>query len=116
MLIFKIPTSEAISAQAYAQNTDNIKQDPIKPSATMKYLMIHKDWVVDGVEAVMSASKANKRIPNSVDAGFIYLPTNNLGNSICRKVEEVVDGRTVYTDSNNSSEDFEVVPNTFKNR
>lgn len=116
MLIFKIPTSEAISAQAYAQNTDNIKQDPVKPSATMKYLMIHKDWVVDGVEAVMSASKANKRIPNSVDAGFIYLPTNNLGNSICRKVEEVVDGRTVYTDSNNSSEDFEVVPNTFKNR
>ena len=43
MVIFKIPTSEAISAQAYAEDPGNIQQDPVKPSATMKFLMIHKD-------------------------------------------------------------------------
>ena len=86
------------------------------PLSTMKFLMIHKDWVIDGVECVTSASKANKRIPNNIDAGFTYIPTSYLGNSVCRKVDEVVDGRTIYMDSNNSSEDFEVVPNTLKNR
>lgn len=106
MVIFKIPTSEAISAQAYAEDPGNIQQDPVKPSATMKFLMIHKDWVIDGVECVTSASKANKRIPNNIDAGFTYIPTSYLGNSVCRKVDEVVDGRTIYMDSNNSSEDF----------
>ncbi len=116
MVIFKIPTSAAVSAQAYAENPNNLKQDPVKPSASQRYLMIHKDWVIDGVECVTSASKANKRIPNNIDAGFTYIPTSYMGNSVCRKVDEVVNGRIVYMDTNNSSEDFEVVPNTFKNR
>ena len=114
MIIFKIPTSAAISAQAYAEDSKNLQLDPVKPNASQKYLMIHKDWVIDGVECVTSASKANKRIPNNIDAGFTYIPTSNLGTSVCRKVDEVVDGRTIYMDSNNSSEDFEVVPNTLK--
>ena len=115
MVIFKIPTSVAISAQAYGDDPENFL-DPVKPNASQKYLMIHKDWVIGGVECVTSASKANKRIPNNIDAGFTYIPTSNLGNSVCRKVDEVVDGRTIYMDTNNSSEDFEVVPNTLKNR
>lgn len=115
MLIFRIPTSVACSADDYQEDPNNSSPDPVK-GGTTKYLMIHKDWVIDGVEAVTSAVKANKRIPNSIDAGFTYLPKQYLGNSVCRKVSEVVDGRIVYTDSNNSSEDFEVVPNTFKNR
>ena len=78
--------------------------------------MIPKDWVIDGVECVVSASSANKRIPNNIDAGFTYIPTKNLGNSVCRKIDEIIDGRIIYVDTNNSSEDFEVVPNTFKNR
>ena len=78
--------------------------------------MIPKDWVIDGVECVVSASSANKRIPNNIDAGFTYIQTKNLGNSVCRKIDEIIDGRIIYVDTNNSSEDFEVVPNTFKNR
>ena len=116
MVIFKIPTTVAESAQAYAEDPGNLQLDPVKPNASQKFLMIHKDWVIDGVECVTSASKANKRIPNNIDAGFTYIPTSYLGNSVCRKVDEVVDGRTIYMDSNNSSEDFEVVPNTLKNR
>lgn len=115
MIIFKIPTSAAISAEAYAEDSRNLKQDPVTLAAT-QYLMIHKDWVIDGVECVTSTSKANKRIPNNIDAGFTYIPTSYLGNSVCRKVDEIVDGRIIYMDTNNSSEDFEVVPNTFKNR
>lgn len=116
MLIFKIPTSAASSAQAYAEEAKNIKLDPVTPNARQQFLMIHKDWVIDGVECVISASKANKRIPNNIDAGFTYIPTTYLGNSVCRKVDEIVDGRIIYMDTNNSSEDFEVVPNTLKNR
>lgn len=78
--------------------------------------MISKDWVIDGVECVVSASNAKKRIHNNIDAGFTYIPTKNLGNSVHRKVDEIVDGRIIYMDTNNSSEDFEVVPNTLKNR
>ena len=116
MVIFKVPTSAATSAQAYAEDAQNIKQNPVKPNATNRYLMIPKDWVIDGVECVVSASSANKRIPNNIDAGFTYIPTKNLGNSVCRKIDEIIDGRIIYMDTNNSSEDFEVVPNTFKNR
>lgn len=115
MVIFKIPTSVAISAQAYGDDPENFKPDPTKTSG-QKYLMIHKDWVIDGVECVASASKANKRIPNNIDAGFTYMPANYLGNSVHRKVDEIIDGRIIYMDTNNSSEDFEVVPNTLKNR
>lgn len=116
IIIFKIPLSAADNAQSYAENPGNIKKDPIKPTAIGNFLMIHKNWVIDGVECVISSSKAHKRIPDNIDAGFIYLPKNNLGNSVCRKTEDIVEGRKIYMDSNNSSEDFEVVPNTFKNR
>ena len=46
MIIFKIPTSAAISAQAYAEDSKNLQLDPVKPNASQKYLMIHKDWVI----------------------------------------------------------------------
>jgi len=81
-----------------------------QPGSTsgMKYMHIHRSWILDGVECVQNPANALKRQPTSVDAGFIWLQQGpNLGNAVVRKVQEVLPGgRIVYSDTNNSSADF----------
>lgn len=96
------------NASEYASDQKNLMQDPVTHRGLWN-LMIPKEWVIDGIECVMSAAKANKRLTDNVDAGFCYVPAQYQGMSVHRKVEGVVDGRTVYMDTNNSSEDIEVV-------
>lgn len=104
MIMFRIEGN----ATEYASNQENLMQDPVTHRGLWN-LMIPKEWVIDGIECVMSAAKANKRLTDNVDAGFCYIPTQYQGLSVQRKVEAVVDGRTVYMDTNNSSEDIEVI-------
>ena len=68
------------------------------------------DWVTDGVELVNNATKVTqKRMPASLDAGATYTGAAYTGKSVSRKIKSTMpDGRIVYMDTNNSSEDFQV--------
>ena len=50
-----------------------------------------------------------KRLPASIDAGFNYIEGTYTGKSVRRKEAETVNGRKVLQDTNNSTNDFEVL-------
>jgi len=81
-----------------------------QPGSTsgLKYMHIHRSWILDGVECVQNPANALKRQPASVDAGFTWLRQGqNKGNAVVRKVKEVLpSGRIIYSDTNNSTGDF----------
>lgn len=67
-------------------------------------------WVEDAVETLANRySEAFRRFPTALDAGFVYCDEPYNGQSCRRKPEQVVDGRTILMDTNNSSADFEVI-------
>jgi hypothetical protein len=66
--------------------------------------------VVDGVDALQNPQSGPfKRLPAGVDAGFISVSGTYTGESVRRRVQAVIGGRTVYQDTNNSANDFEVL-------
>lgn len=74
------------------------------------YYMVDPQWVLDGVECVDNANKVNqKRIPSRVDAGATYVGELRIRKSVSRKVDDIVDGRYVFQDTNDSSDDFEIM-------
>lgn len=100
-----IPMSQYISGDYTTNNPANAKD-------SYEYLKILHKWIIDGVE-VFNNTNSYKRLPASVDAGYIL---NDLGmasrSSVCRKVDEKASaeaGITIYQDTNNSSDDFEVL-------
>ncbi|MDD2594480.1 MAG: DUF4876 domain-containing protein [Bacteroidales bacterium] len=68
------------------------------------------DLVIDAVEIVNNSTKINqKRMPTSLDAGATYTGGAYNSKSVSRRVKEVrEDGRIIYWDTNNSTEDFKV--------
>jgi len=70
------------------------------------------DWVVDGVELVNNETRITwKRMPTSIDAGATFTGETYQGKSVSRRIKETTeDGRVIYWDTNNSSEDFQVNP------
>jgi len=75
-------------------------------------LPIPVDMILDGVECVSNAALVQgKRIPTAIDAGAIYCPGGSYsGQSVARKIQEIKeDGRIIYQDTNNTTEDFEVM-------
>lgn len=109
-VIFRI---EGMTPAEFANKPENIMKEPGKPTGT-DYLMIPVEYVLDGVECVTSSTETFKRLPTSIDAGFIYVDGSGCFQSVIRKVQEVVDGRTVYEDTNNSTGDFTVTVPTLK--
>lgn len=86
--------------------------------SNQEYVRIPVDMVIDGVEALADAEHGqNKRLPPSIDAGFIYCSGSYVNESIRRKVRTEIGGRIVLQDTNNSAIDFEVIspptPKTF---
>jgi len=77
-------------------------------TSTRYYGKIPNNWVIDAVEAVFDEAHAvYKRFPIKLDAGYTYDPSSSKsGKSLRRKTKEVIDGRVVYQDTNNSIEDF----------
>ena len=73
------------------------------------------DRILDAVECVRDETQvANKRVPNVLDSGSIWLtdengePATGLGRSLVRKVSSTLeDGRVILQDTNNSTNDFE---------
>ncbi len=105
VVIFRFPKD--IDWKTYAANANNYMTLPGSTSAT-EYFMIDKSMVIDAVEIVrVEEDKRNKRLPDDLDAGYTYLEGGSYcGLSVRRKAKMIVDGRVIYQDTNNSSEDF----------
>lgn len=67
--------------------------------------------VVDALELVGNSTQVQlKRLPAVLDAGAATVGGTYLGVSVARKVKETLEnGRKIYFDTNNSSNDFEVM-------
>lgn len=78
--------------------------------ATSKNKEVKIDRIIDAVELVNDESKMKlKRVPAVLDAGASTVGATYCGKSVSRKIKETLpDGRIIYMDTNNSSEDFQV--------
>ena len=76
--------------------------------STRWYGRIANTMVIDAVEVVFDEAHAEyKRMPLVLDAGYTYVPAGSKsGKCLRRKIETIINGRTVYQDTNNSTEDF----------
>lgn len=82
-------------------------------SGTTQYIGVPVANVIDGVDATGNSSilPANKRLPLAVDAGMTTIGATINGKSVRRKVKTVINEETIFVDTNNSSNDFEVNDN-----
>lgn len=104
------------SPEKYVQNPGNREPRPKANNQDKQYLMVPKEWVIDCVECVKDINSP-KRVPNELDNGKCYIPGDRYsGRSIIRKKAGTTDGRTIYQDTNNSTEDMEVTSATLKNK
>lgn len=79
---------------------------------TKTYLQIPNLTIIDGVEVQRNdPSKGKpKRLSDAIDAGEISgIQGHYTSESVIRKLTKEVDGKTFYQDTNNSSNDFEVL-------
>ncbi len=79
-----------------------------KVGSNRYYGVIPDSYVIDAVEVTWDEAHAvYKRFPVEIDAGYTYVSAgSHSGKCIRRKVKEVVKGRFVYQDTNNSCNDF----------
>jgi hypothetical protein len=104
VILFRLPTG--LDYASFVANPDNFMTKPGSTSST-QYFMVHKDWVVDGVECNRpEEDKRFKRLPTSVDAGWVWSLATYNSKSVRRKVAQILDGKVIYKDTNNSSNDF----------
>lgn len=100
-ILFRIPTDDY---QSIFTDPENFY---MAPGSAHTCFMVPKAWVIDGVEnAILDDKGVYKRLPNEIDVGYIQNRASGEKVSIKRKVSEVINGRTVYKDTNNSTEDF----------
>ena len=67
------------------------------------------DCIVDAVELVNNATKIDqKRMPTILDAGATFTGGTYSGKSVSRRIRSTKDGRNIYMDTNNSSDDFQI--------
>lgn len=79
-------------------------------TASTTYPQLPVEYVIDAVDCIRNPTVTDfKRLPTSLDAGFQAVSNNNSGESIRRKVKTTVNGRRVLQDTNNSTNDFEVL-------
>jgi hypothetical protein len=114
-VVFHIKGGSAIAIVDIAldstDRTNYINANLIKKESTSSrwYCTITNDMVIDAVEVVFDEAHAvYKRFPLVLDAGYTYVPSGSKsGKCIRRKIKTIIDGRVVYQDTNNSTEDFE---------
>lgn len=77
-------------------------------TSTRYYGKVPNEYILDAVEVTWDEAHAvYKRFPLELDAGYTYVPAGaKSGKCVRRKVKEIIDGRVVYKDTNNSTEDF----------
>lgn len=105
LLVYQI---RGTSAEAYANTPNAIQKEPLT-TASINYLVIPQDWVVDYVDCVEDATKQGfKRVNPTLDAEATFLPSGKYsGRSLHRKVAGSKNGHPIYQDTNNSANDFE---------
>jgi len=100
-IIFRLPSD---NLEEVFTNQDNYM---VQPGGTYNCFMVPRAWVIDGVEnSRVDDRGVYKRLPNSIDVGYIQHKGSGEKVSIKRKVKEVINGRTIYQDTNNSTNDF----------
>ena len=107
LAIAKIPVTTNVERKAYI--TKNlVSKTSASGSNTTYYVKIADEHILDAVEVVQDEARAiYKRFPSELDAGYIYMTSGSRsGKCIRRKIEEIKDGRVIYQDTNNSTEDF----------
>ncbi|MDQ6481841.1 DUF4876 domain-containing protein [Dyadobacter sp. LHD-138] len=79
-------------------------------TSTKKYVQVPVASVIDAVDILANeGAGAFKRLPSALDAGFKYCTGTYNKESVRRKVKTTLNGRRVLQDSNNSTNDFEVI-------
>jgi len=79
-------------------------------SATIYYKQLPNSLVIDAVDIAhtTASSRAAKRIPDAVDAGFTFtLGGSYSSQSVIRKTSTTAGGRRILKDTNNSTADFD---------
>jgi hypothetical protein len=100
-ILFRLPSN---NLQAVFTDQNNFM---VQPGGTFKCFMVPFGWVIDGLENVrLSDLGVYKRLPDMIDVGYIQHRGSGEKVSVRRKVLKVLNGRTIYKDTNNSSEDF----------
>lgn len=91
----------------YVQQEGAVRQTP---GSSIYVSVIPFDWVVDGTEVFNGGSSSNrKRLPASVDAGYVTLSETFKGHTLMRRVDEDATGAAGYEvllDTNNSNTDL----------
>lgn len=106
LVIFRAP--EGVDMDEYF--ADRTNSTITKPGSTDVCVKIPWEWILDGVEVYNGTASNNaKRLPDSVDAGFVPLSASALGHSLHRHLDEAAtaaSGYEIYVDTNNSSNDL----------
>lgn len=86
--------------------------NPDEEENNARAIEILKSDIIDAVEAVQDETRLSTLcLPSDLDAGCIWVsaPGSYTGESISRKIKETKkDGRVIYQDTNNTTNDFEV--------
>ncbi|MCA5003992.1 DUF4876 domain-containing protein [Sphingobacterium bovistauri] len=103
MVIFKVDDTSKLPV---------IFEPDARTAGTTQYMGVPVEKIIDGVDATANSSifLSNKRLPATVDASMAYTGATLKGYSVRRKVKSVVEGRTIFMDTNNSAVDFEMNP------
>jgi len=118
MAFWPSPTPQWLSTVFGGSFVIYIPTQPIVPAnyvspvgSTTKNYKINIEEVIDAVELVGNANQVQlKRVPAILDAGAATVGGTYLSKSVSRKVKTTLtDGRVIFYDTNNSSNDFEVM-------
>jgi hypothetical protein len=79
-------------------------------TSTATYVQLPSEYVIDGVDLGRDENQVQfKRFPPSIDAGMIWCSGSYVGESVRRKTSKTIDGRRILQDTNNTTNDFEVL-------
>ena len=99
---------EDVDIYDFVQDTEHLVQVP--GSSADRVVTVPVSWVVDAMEVFNGGSTDNrKRLPASVDAGYITLSEIYKGRTLMRRIDEDASasaGFEILQDTNNSSQDF----------
>lgn len=99
MVIFKHPDPASLPLQKEPGSTSNTQ-----------YVQVPNQYILDAVDLVANPTAAGfKRIPGELDAGFTYCSGTYTNEARRRKVFLELNGQKILQDTNNSSEDFELI-------
>jgi len=87
---------------------------PKNPKGSL-FVQVPASFILDGVDITDKDQKAPKDLPTSVDATRTFINKNGLAlpeyssYSVIRKTKEIINGRVVLQDTNNSANDFTTI-------